>query len=90
MQVDNATITTEFDKSYLVFDANPRLRYNIFKKEFLDKNILIKEIANIDGQVKIAIDEEIFFVTYTIMPYYVNDNGEQIFGIAYRSNLAIA
>lgn len=88
--VNGATIKEESGQKFLVFYANPRLNYEIFEKELFCTPLVIKDITFADGQMKIALlNYNDFFTTYSIVPYYYDDNFNKICGLPFLSNMAL-
>lgn len=81
LHIKNAKLTTDVNGKLLTFDADPRLFYDVYKKEFLKEEILVEQIIGKDEQVSIDLgNEHGCYTSYKIVPFYYNDFGDKVFG----------
>ncbi len=77
----NARIEYGGDAVTIAFDADPRLCYRVIKKGFLSRDSIVADISDREGVVTVSDGAySLFPPSYAIIPYYLDDRGEETVG----------
>ncbi|MDE6472461.1 MAG: transglycosylase domain-containing protein [Clostridia bacterium] len=85
--VDNLQFQQNYSNVSVKFSLNPKLCYKIFKRDFLKGETLLYDIKNGLGDANYQIDVDGFFGnTITVIPYYIDDDANEILGAPSKYN----
>ncbi|MDE5655376.1 MAG: hypothetical protein K2I46_07215, partial [Clostridia bacterium] len=85
--VDNLQFQQNYSNVSVKFSLNPKLCYKIFKRDFLKGETLLYDIKNGLGDANYQIDVDSFFGnTITVIPYYIDDDANEILGAPNKYN----
>lgn len=91
--VDNLEFQQNYSNVSVKFSLNPKLCYKIYKRDFLKGETLLYDIKNSFGDANYQINVDSFFGnTITVIPYYIDDDANEILGAPnkYNSNGAFS
>ena len=90
---DNLEFQQNYSNVSVKFSLNPKLCYKIYKRDFLKGETLLYDIKNSFGDANYQINVDSFFGnTITVIPYYIDDDANEILGAPnkYNSNGAFS
>ncbi|MEG1394172.1 MAG: transglycosylase domain-containing protein [Clostridia bacterium] len=82
LKIINLLFKEENNFVNIQFDCNKKLCYKIYRKKFLQDEELLYDIKDFSKKENITIPQEskMFSVSYTIVPYYLNDQNVEVIG----------
>ena len=87
LTVDNVEFDQNSSNVSIKFSLNPKLCYKIYRRDFLKGETLLYDVKNSFGDANYQVDVDSFFGnTITVIPYYVDDESNEIFGAPSKYN----
>ncbi|MGN0788871.1 MAG: transglycosylase domain-containing protein [Christensenellales bacterium] len=84
LSVKDFSCLIQKDKISVSFTANPRLRYALYYRNIASDEVLLQDLSDLNGKTTLDVDRtaksSLFGEKYTLIAYYIDDEGVKIIG----------
>lgn len=84
LSIKDFSCQVQKDKISVSFTANPRLRYALYYRNIATDEVLLQDLFDLNGKTTLSVDRTskstIFGEKYTLIAYYIDDQGVKIVG----------